>query len=82
MNRFKVFYLIYYISTYTVYEPNSKEFKYLYKTALQEGNHLDLLATSGEYLRLYQIGEQSKSVSLKSKLVNVSEFTRKNYLAY
>jgi hypothetical protein len=35
---------------------------------------MDLMATSGEYLRLFQIGNDSKSVAEKCKLVNVRFF--------
>lgn len=30
------------------------------------------MATSGEYLRIWEVGEQSKNVKLVSKLFNVS----------
>jgi len=36
------------------------------------GSSPDLIATSGEYLRIYDVCEDSKRVKLKSKLVNVS----------
>lgn len=35
-----------------------------------EGTHNDLIATSGEFLRIYDIKDDSKNVKLKSKLVN------------
>lgn len=41
---------------------------------LQAGTHNDLLATSGEYLRIWEVGPESKSVSLKAKLFNVNNF--------
>ena len=40
---------------------------------IQRGTHSDLIATSGEYLRIWQVGEDSKNVTLKSKLTNVTE---------
>ena len=30
-----------------------------------------MIASSGEYLRIWQVGDESKSVKLKSKLSNV-----------
>lgn len=30
------------------------------------------MATSGEYLRIWEVGEESRSVTLKSRLSNVS----------
>ena len=30
------------------------------------------MATSGEYLRIWEVGEDSKSVSLRAKLFNVN----------
>ena len=38
----------------------------------QAGTHKDLMATSGEFLRIWEVGEESRSVKLKSKLSNVS----------
>jgi hypothetical protein len=35
------------------------------------GTHKDLMATSGEYLRIWEVGEGTKSVNLKARLFNV-----------
>jgi len=35
-----------------------------------ENRHPDLMATSGEFLRIWQVGDESKKVKLKSKLFN------------
>jgi hypothetical protein len=40
---------------------------------MQAGTHRDLMATSGEYLRIWEVGEDTKSVNLKSRLFNVIE---------
>lgn len=45
---------------------------------IQRGSHPDLIATSGEYLRIWQVGDDSKNVTLKSKLTNVTKIISQN----
>lgn len=37
------------------------------------------MATSGEYLRIWEVGEESRSVKLKSKLSNVRFYRRLHF---
>lgn len=40
----------------------------------QAGTKRDLMATSGEYLRIWEVGEQSKQVKCISRLFNVRDY--------